>query len=99
MVLERLSGAGETIIERHILVKYGSNIVDEPVGKIEKALGLKYIHLHDCTRIPTETNRNTVYNKKMKIRPCTIYKFSGTEKSINKLLSDYKNLEEITDKN
>ena len=85
-------------IEYHIFVKYGSDMIDEKLGHIKKMFDLEYLHKHNGSK-PKSENKNDHYNKNMKIKPCTIYKFRGSEKSFNKLMSSYKNLERITDKN
>jgi hypothetical protein len=100
MALERLSGAGETIIERHILVMYGSNMIGKKIKLIEDMSGLKYIHLHEGTK-QTQENRRENYNGNMKIKPGVIYKFGGKPKGFDYILSIFNNLNEkkIKDKN
>jgi hypothetical protein len=82
----------------HIFVKYGSSMIDEKIGKIEKISGLKYIHRHDG-RTPSLENKVENYNRNMKVKQCTIYKFSGEEKKFHELLNSYTNLDIISDTN
>jgi len=85
-------------IERHVFVKYGSEIIDEKIGNIEDAFELKYIHLHNGSKQKPD-NRKENYNKKMKIKPGVIYKFRGTKLAFGRLCHEYGNLEIITDEN
>jgi hypothetical protein len=82
----------------HIFVKYGSSMIDEKIGKIVKNFDLKYVHRHEG-RTPKVENRFESYNRNMKVKPCTIYKFTGEEKKFNALLDKYSNLEIISDTN
>jgi len=88
----------EKIIERHILVMYGSSAIDEKMKVIEKESGLKYIHFHDGSK-PKPENRIENYNGNMKIKAGVIYKWKGTQKEFDYLLKHYSNLEIISDKN
>lgn len=83
--------------EKHVFVKYGSNLIDEKIGKVE-SFGLKYIHKHEGCKEKKE-NKNENYNRNMKITACTIYKLKGTNKSFSKLFKEYTNLELISDTN
>jgi len=85
-------------VECHIFVKFGSEIIGKKIGEIVKKYGLKYLHRHDGFK-PVMENKVENYNKHMKIKSCTIYKFEGGEKTFNKMVIDYNNLEIITDKN
>ena len=82
----------------HIFVKYGSSAIGMKIGDLESKYGLSYIHMHDGFK-PTPENRVENYNKKMKIKPCALYKFNGLESQFNKLCSQHNNLEIITDQN